>query len=442
MNPSTRNLYAEPAHAPPTGSPCTLLPVAPDPGSSTEVLYERLEDAGCPLAPPVRDRIRFETLLANLSATFVNVPADQVDAQIMAGLRQIVEFLGIDRSGFGQLVPDENNFAITHSYQVDGVPPTPKVLLEVQFPVYARKVREGVPFRLPDDIQDIEEAAAEREYLSQSGLKSQLTIPLKVTGAVVGGIGFASFRARLEWPDELVRRLRLVGDIFTNALARKQADEALRALASKLLTVQEEERRRIAREMHDDWTQRLAVLGLEVARLEKSVGDPAVAAPLLRTVQERLVALSGDVHDLSRQLHPAILDDLGLVEALRSECAAFTRREGIAVDLRADAVPHAVASDVALCIYRLAQEALRNLAKHAAVSECRVTLRAAAEGLELIVSDEGVGFDPGAVHTSAGLGLASMQERARLVRALLTVTSAPGQGTTVAVRAPLEGANP
>jgi signal transduction histidine kinase len=442
MNPSTRSLYAEPAPAPPAGSACTLLPMAPDPGSTTEALYERLEDAGCPLAPPVRDRIRFEGLLADLSANFVNVPADQVDAQILAGLRHIVEFLGIDRSGFGQLVPGENSIAITHSYQVDGVPPTPKVILEAQFPVYARKVHEGVPFRLPDDIQDIEEAAAEREYLSRSGLKSHLTIPLKVTGAVVGGIGFASFRARLEWPGELVRRLRLVGDIFTNALARKQADEALRALASKLLTAQEEERRRVAREMHDDWTQRLAVLGLEVARLEKAVDDPAVAAPLLRTIQERLLALSGDVHDLSRQLHPAILDDLGLVEALRSECAAFTRRERIAVDYRADAVPHAVAPDVALCVYRVAQEALRNLAKHAAVSRCRVTLTAAAESLELTVRDEGVGFDPAAVRHEAGIGLASMEERVRLVRARLTVTSAPGQGTTVAVRAPLEDANP
>jgi signal transduction histidine kinase len=405
-------------------------------------LYERLEDAGCPLAPPVRDRIRFETLLANLSATFVNVPADQVDAQILVGLRQIVEFLGIDRSGFGQLVPGENSIAITHSYQVDGVPPTPKVLLESHFPVYARKIREGVPFQLPDDIQDIEEATAEREYLLQSGLRSQLTIPLKVTGAVVGGIGFASFRARVEWPDELVRRLRLVGDIFTNALARKQADEALRALASKLLTAQEEERRRVAREMHDDWTQRLAVLGLEIARLEKSVDDPAVAALLLRAIQERLLALSGDMHDLSRQLHPAILDDLGLVEALRSEFAAFTRREGIAVDYRADAVPQAVAPDVALCVYRVAQEALRNLAKHAAVSRCRVTLTAAADGLELTVRDEGAGFDPAAVRHETGIGLASMEERARLVRARLAVTSAPGQGTTVAVRAPLEGANP
>jgi signal transduction histidine kinase len=357
-------------------------------------------------------------------------------------LRQIVEFLGIDRSGLGQMVFGENKMAITHSYQVEGVPPTPKVILEAQFPVYARKVHEGVPFRLPDDIQDIKEAVAEREYISRSSLKSQLTIPLKVTGAVVGGIGFASFRARVEWPGELVRRLRLVGDIFTNALARKQADEALRALASKLLTAQEEERRRVAREMHDDWTQRLAVLGLEAARLEKSFSDPAVAAPLLRTIQKQLVGLSEDVHNLSRQLHPAILDDLGLVEALRSECAAFTRRERIAVDYRADAVPQPVAPDVALCVYRVAQEALRNLAKHAAVSECRVNLTAADKSLELTIRDEGVGFDPAELRHEAGIGLASMEERVRLVQAWLIVTSAPGQGTTVTVRAPLEDANP
>jgi GAF domain-containing protein len=106
--------------------------------------------------------------------------------------------------------------------------------VEVEFPAYARKIREGKPFRLPDDIQHIEDAAAEREYLAESELVSQLTIPLKVNGAVVGGIGFASFRARGDWPDDLVRRLRLVGDVFTNALARKQADEALRAREAAL----------------------------------------------------------------------------------------------------------------------------------------------------------------------------------------------------------------
>ncbi len=176
---------------------------------------------------PMQGRLPFEAFLADLSAAFVNVPADQLDSQITAGLRQIVEFLGIDRSGFGQLTPGENKIAITHSYQAPGAPPMPRVILEAKFPTYARKIREGEPFWLPDDIDPSEATAAEWEHLARSGLKSQLIIPLKVAGAVVGKIGFASFRSRLEWPDDLVLRLRLIGDAFTHALARKYADEAL-----------------------------------------------------------------------------------------------------------------------------------------------------------------------------------------------------------------------
>jgi len=189
-------------------------------------ICQTLEDAGCPLAVETQRSVKFETLLTELSSRFVNVLDGDVDSQIEAGLQRVVELLGVDRSGFGQLVPGENAIQITHSYQVAGVPPTPKVVVESHFPAYARKIREGNAFRLPDDLPA--DAAVEHEYLAHSGLKSQLTIPLKASGVVVGAIGFASFRSRVEWPEELVRRLRLVGDIFTNALARKQADEAYR----------------------------------------------------------------------------------------------------------------------------------------------------------------------------------------------------------------------
>src|SRR5207249_2749009 len=132
-------------------------------------------------------------------------------------------------------------------------------------------------------------------------------------------------------------------------------------------------------------------------------------------MQEQLVALSEDVHALSRQLHPSILDDLGLVEALRSECASFSRREGIAVDYRPEEIPTTLSADVALGVYRVAQEALRNVAKHAAVNEARVSLVVAGSELLLRVRDEGVGFDPAGVPSEPGLGLSSMEERARLI---------------------------
>jgi signal transduction histidine kinase len=423
----------------------------------TAELWSFLEEAGCPLAPPVRERLRFEALLADLSATFVNLPADQVDSQIESGLRRVVEFLDVDRGGLAEVLVARKQMVITHSYHVPGAPPLPRFALDEQMPWYAQTIQQGKVLqlsRLPDELPP--EAAAERAYCLQVGLKSHVMIPLQVMDSVAGAIGFGCFRGYRRWPDDLVQRLRLVGEIFTNGLARKRADETLRAreqslrqtrerlrkLAAKLLHAQEEERRRIAREMHDDWTQRLALLGIDVATLEKHIGTLDTALPLLRTMQEKLVSLSEDVHALSRQLHPSILDDLGLVEALRSECASFSRREGIAVIYRPEAVPTTLPKKVALCIYRVAQEALRNLAKHAAVNEAWVTLAATDQGLWLCVEDKGVGFDPESVRSQPGLGLSSMEERVCLIEGELAVRSAPGQGTAVEVRVPLSGRNP
>jgi len=415
---------------------------------------ERLPAADGTPVPGVPGRLRFEVALAELSAKFVNVPANQVDSQIESGLRLIVELLEIDRCGLGEVSEDGKQLVVTHSYQLPGILPSERIMLSAQFPTYAKMIYQGAVIRLPDDLPP--EATREREYCLQIGLKSNLTIPLTVMGSVVGGIGFSSFRSRRILPDELIPRLRLVGDIFTNALARKRADEALsakeqslrrakerlRQLAAKLLQAQEEERRRVAREMHDDWTQRLAILGIDAAKLERHLGTKKVALPLLRAMQEQLVSLSEDVHSLSRQLHPSILDDLGLVESLRSECASFARREGIAVDYRPAEVPANLPKDVALCVYRVAQEALRNVAKHAAVKGASVTLGVTGPELMLRIRDEGAGFDPENVRAQPGLGLSSVEERVQLVQGRLTIDSAPGRGTTVEVRVPLTGLAP
>jgi two-component system, NarL family, sensor kinase len=431
---------------------CPLPVTLQGPGTLTSDLCNALEEAGCPLAPLIHERLRFETLLADLSATFVNLPASQVDSQIEVALRRLVEFLHLDRGSLAESLVDKRQLVITHSYHVSGVPPNPRMILDDQLPWYTRTIYQGQVLRLPSLPADLPpEATLEREYCLRIGLKSHIMIPLKAMNSVVGAIGFASFRRSYQWPDDLVQGLRLVGEIFTNALARKQADEAiqtreqslrqtrehLRELATRLIHAQEEERRRIAREMHDDWTQRLALLGIDIAKLEKHLGAPETARPLLRSMQEKLVNLSEDVHALSRQLHPSILNDLGLVEALRSECASFSRREGIVVVYTPEKVPTIVPKDLALCVYRVAQEALRNLAKHAAVKEAWVTLFATGPELLLRVEDKGVGFDAAGVHSHPGLGLSSMAERVRLLEARLSIMSAPGRGTTVEVRVPL-----
>ncbi len=399
-----------------------------------------------------RDRLGFEALLVDLSAAFVNLPASAVDSAIQSALRRLVEFLDADRGGLAEVLGDRGQLVINHSYHRPGVPAQARTFLDEQLPWYAGRIYAGEVFRasrLPDELPH--EAVAERAYCTEVGLRSHVMIPLRMSGTVVGAIGFASFRAYRDWPEDLVQRLQLVGEIFTNALARKQADEELRAreqtlrqtreglrrLAAKLLHAQEEERRRIAREMHDDWTQRLALLGIDLASLEQQLGTPGQALPLVRAMRQQVVRLAEDVHALSRQLHPSILDDLGLVEALRSECDGFTRREGIAVTYVPDGVPTALPKDVALCIYRVAQESLRNVARHASVRRARLTLTAAGAELYLRVEDEGAGFDPARPHAHPGLGLSSMEERVRLIHGRLSVTSSPGRGTTVEVCAPL-----
>jgi signal transduction histidine kinase len=406
------------------------------------------------LRQQLEERLRFERLLTDLSATFVNVAADLVDAQIERALKQVVDVLGVERGGFGQVSEDNTGILATHSFVVPGYPPLPPLILETDLPWYAEQVRRGEPMRferLPEDAPA--EAVNERAYVIKTGMKSNVTIPLKAGGIVLGVLSFGAFREFRAWPDELVQRLRTLGEILANALARKRADQALhareeslrmaqdelRSLAGRLLQAQEDERRRIAREMHDDWTQRLAVLAIDAAKLETQLDPSSNAHRQLQEMRGELVGLSEDVHALSRQLHPSILDDLGLVDALRSECASVSRREHVAVAFRSDGVSGPWPNDVALAVYRVAQEALRNVVKHAEAQEARVSLIKSGQQLILAVADRGVGFDAAEVRSRRGLGLSSMGERVRLVRGELSVDSAPGQGTTVTVRVPAVG---
>jgi PAS domain S-box-containing protein len=184
----------------------------------------------CTSATPLDKRIRFEALMADLSATFVNLPPGEVDARIDDALRRVVEFLQVERSSFAEVSEIDDSLSTTHSYVAPGFPPFSLSVLDSQLPWFAEMVRQGNVLRLaqlPDDLPD--EAAREREYCIRVGLKSQLTIPLKVGGSQLFAIGCASFRSHRQWPEDLVLRLRLLGEVFANAVVRHRAEEGLRA---------------------------------------------------------------------------------------------------------------------------------------------------------------------------------------------------------------------
>ncbi len=221
---------------------------------------------------------------------------------------------------------------------------------------------------------------------------------------------------------------------------RKQAEELMREsqaevqqLADRLFTAREDERRHLARELHDDLTQRIARLAIDAGRIELDLGVNAGIATVMR---QELVRLSEDVHALSYRLHPTVLDDLGLLEALRTECERVARDARLSVDVEAHGVPQALPMEISLCLFRVAQEALSNAARHASASVVKVQLSPSDSGLRLAVRDDGSGFDFERSQKRASLGLASMHERVRLMHGRLDIESAPGRGTTVVAWVP------
>ena len=218
--------------------------------------------------------------------------------------------------------------------------------------------------------------------------------------------------------------------------ALRDSEQQLRALTASLYTAQEDERKRVARDLHDDLNQRMGMLAIEVQMLER---DPPATANLMR---RRLRALRGNVDRLSDslrraayQLHPAILEHFGLPEALETYCSDFSKLHSIRCKVTHSDVPHSIPGEVALCLYRVAQECLSNVAKHSGAAGAKLTLRGTGSGLSLSISDNGKGFDPNV--TPRGLGFVGIRERARLVRGTVSISSRPGRGTDIEVQVPL-----
>jgi PAS domain S-box-containing protein len=259
---------------------------------------------------------------------------------------------------------------------------------------------------------------------------------------------------RLLMPDGSVKYLRVAahawkraksGDLeFVGSMmditAMKQAEEEIRALSERLLTAQEEERTRIARELHDELNQEIAAVVLSLSRIRPILKEREPrAGEQLEKAGQRLVRLSSSVRDLSHQLYPAILEHSDLGTGLAVTSAEFSSASGVNVSFEASGRFEDVPQAVALCVYRVTQEALQNVAKHAAAMEASVHLDRTPDGVRLTVSDRGIGFDPRHARASGGLGLVSMRERVRLVRGILGVESKPDRGTTLTVEIPLTG---
>lgn len=235
-----------------------------------------------------------------------------------------------------------------------------------------------------------------------------------------------------------IQRVRAETQVHLSRMKLSRLSAELRALTERLMTVQDEERRRVSRELHDDLGQTLGVLVMDVGTLTRRAAPlPAAAHESLKQLRDNLVDLSDHVRRVAHQLHPSVLDDLGLVAALESHTREFSRRESIRVDFEAARLKDAIPKQVASCLYRVAQEGLRNVARHAQAGAVRVRLSTTTKWARLSISDSGIGFNPREGSRSDGLGFVSMRERVRMVKGRLIVRSRPGHGTHVLASVPL-----
>lgn len=298
-----------------------------------------------------------------------------------------------------------------------------------------RNVRDVLPPHLVGDVLE----ALDRSARSEEVQVLEYSLPM--------GDEERHYEARLigmEGDKNLII-VRDVTDRQRAALALKESQEKLhqshtqvRSLLGRLIDVQESERRRISRELHDDLSQKIATLSVGISRLKRRLplSDPELIAEL-DGLRENTNRLTNEIRRLSHQLHPAVLEHLGLVTALESYIGSFRDEEQIDVTLTAEIGAEKVPFQTSICIYRIAIEALRNVSRHSGAANAAISLKRNNGLLELRVADSGKGFDVETFRKGGGLGLVSIEERLRLLQGTCEIHSSPQNGTTLVAKVPL-----
>ena len=382
------------------------------------------------------DALRFEQIISELSTYFIELSADRIDSGITHALGRLVQVLGVDRiTVYGFNSAQTELQALYFSTKTNA--PSPSATLfahECEWYFCTLLSRNNVVLNRLADLPSIEM----RPAFERHGVASTVAVPIEVEGNILGCLSFVQTHHESVWTKQLVAQFRMVGQVIANALARKHTDERRQELSGLLINAEESERTRLARELHDDFSQRIAVLAVDLERLPKRMAEnPAAANKRLTELLELTAGIGSDLHSLSHRLHSSTLDSLGLVDALESLCEEFAMQSEIDVSFVHDEVPEQLNPEIALCLFRVVQEALTNVKKHSNALAVAVRLSGTQYGLELSITDDGAGFSIDDSAKRVGLGLRSMQERVRLVNGDLRMRSALHQGTTIDVRVPL-----
>jgi PAS domain S-box-containing protein len=390
----------------------------------------------------ITDRKRAEEALRNIAE---GVSAVTGESFLRSLAQYLVKILGVNYAIVGELVEPEREMIkaivcadgqILEPFEYSLTDTPCEYVIKQQLCCYP----EGVQRHFPKD-----------RLLAEMDVESYLGAPLRDSFGRTLGLLVVMSRKPLDDRKLATSMLQIFAARASAEIERKRGEAALLAseeslrrsharvqdLAGKLITAQEEERKHLSRELHDDFNQKLASLAITIGYLKRHLPEPAeFINHQLTDLEDRIFSLSNDIRQLSHELHPAVLEHIGLQMALESYCAEFSGREGIPVALDIEEGITDIQPRTALCLYRIAQEALRNVAKHSDAASANVTLSTANGGIRLVISDQGVGYDYSQARAKGGLGLISMEERVRLLGGSFQVTTQPQKGTEVLVYIP------
>lgn len=394
----------------------------------------------------VRQRARFADLIADLAASFVGLPINCIDAAIEGGLHRTVEALGFDHGAFYQ--SSGQGLTVAHSWQVENFEAISELRQADNLTWLADRLRRTAVIVLSQPEARSGEIWQD-DFLLRLGLKSVVLIRVIRGGSLLGAVMLGSSHDEAAWTGDLAPPLQILGAVIAEALARKQNEERLlesdqlsqanlRELSGKMITSLEEERSRIARELHDDVSQRLALMGIEMEEIMQALpGKQNDVRRRLKDLWTRNHETSLEVRRLSHNLHSSKLELLGLVAAVKSLCNELSKHNGLRIRFKHIDVPSSIPTRVALCIYRVVQESLGNVIKHSGAQEAQVTLSGGHDEINLCISDEGAGFDPDTFKAKGGIGLIGIRERLLLIRGEVSIESQPSHGTRIVARIPL-----
>ena len=249
-----------------------------------------------------------------------------------------------------------------------------------------------------------------------------------------------SFRVDDPFDDLAIATFFVISLVISQLVSklRRMTEEALTTVDRKLVEAEERERVWIARELHDDFNQRMALVCVNLEQLQQVLSDSeAVARRHVLQVRQQISDLAIDIQALSHHLHSSKLELLGIAAAANGLCQELSEKHALNIDIQCDALPKGLPQHVAVTMFRVLKEALQNVVKHSGSVQVDVALTSTPTGIELSVRDSGIGFDPKLAMKGAGLGLVSMQERLKLIRGELAISSQANRGTTIQARVPL-----